>query len=217
MTDSQRAAHTARMKKRREAKKDEIAAYMRDYAKKNKERIAANQRRWKKENRDYLNRYSVERSRRNKQRVAEVKQASYRRHSAKRTQKSRERYWADAEASRKYFRDRYAANIEHNRANARVQALNRRAALSEIPKMTEGIIQRLEDLQQGACWFCGSDIRGGYHVDHFMPICRGGTNADDNLSLLCPRCNHSKNGKLPEVFFAQAGLTPRLPPLASPR
>lgn len=41
-----------------------------------------------------------------------------------------------------------------------------------------------------ACGF-GDDL----HVDHILPLSRGGTNDLDNLQMLCSRCNLSKGTK----------------------
>ena len=33
------------------------------------------------------------------------------------------------------------------------------------------------------------------HIDHIHPIAAGGTNAPDNLQLLCARCNSRKGAR----------------------
>lgn len=48
---------------------------------------------------------------------------------------------------------------------------------------------------------CGKDIVGKhrkeFHVDHIVPISKGGDEWDlDNLQLTCPRCNLSKGDKM---------------------
>ena len=44
------------------------------------------------------------------------------------------------------------------------------------------------------CAYCGS-VDGPFHIDHVHPICRGGSNAIDNLTVACVACNLSKGGK----------------------
>ena len=52
-------------------------------------------------------------------------------------------------------------------------------------------------VRQGcACAVCGVMLHGGYHVDHVIPIAKGGMNVVGNLQLLCPRCNLTKGAKL---------------------
>lgn len=47
--------------------------------------------------------------------------------------------------------------------------------------------------QKEKCANCLSSIRGGYHVDHIVPLARGGTNDRYNIQLLCPPCNIKKS------------------------
>ena len=61
---------------------------------------------------------------------------------------------------------------------------------------TSADVQRLFDRQRGQCALCGVSIYAGFHVDHRMPICRGGSNNPDNLQLLCARCNLRKGSKI---------------------
>lgn len=44
------------------------------------------------------------------------------------------------------------------------------------------------------CTYCGSTRKP--HVDHIIPISRGGSNAFDNLTTSCGPCNQSKGPKL---------------------
>lgn len=64
--------------------------------------------------------------------------------------------------------------------------------------------------QDGRCyWCCRSLHETGYHVDHLLPRCMGGTNVESNLRLSCPRCNSSKSGKLP-MDFAVSLFLPKM-------
>lgn len=48
--------------------------------------------------------------------------------------------------------------------------------------------------QHGLCAYCGQPM-GLYHVDHVVPLIRGGGNDAANLALACPSCNISKKDK----------------------
>jgi len=61
-----------------------------------------------------------------------------------------------------------------------------------IPK---GVIGRLMALCQFRCGRCGVHLaRTGFHIDHIVPVCKGGRHQEENLQLLCPRCNLTKAG-----------------------
>jgi 5-methylcytosine-specific restriction endonuclease McrA len=71
-------------------------------------------------------------------------------------------------------------------------------------------VQRIYETQAGACAACqkrlGAPGKGTYHVDHIMPISRGGSNDPGNLQILCPRCNQSKNAMDPYEWANRRGL-----------
>ena len=54
-----------------------------------------------------------------------------------------------------------------------------------------------------ACRKKRSPLPVAYHVDHDMPIARGGSNDPENLVLTCPRCNQSKQALTGGEFRAR--------------
>jgi len=54
--------------------------------------------------------------------------------------------------------------------------------------------------QKDLCWWCGKQLAGKYHVDHRIPLSRGGSNNPENLCISCASCNHSKSDKLPSEW-----------------
>jgi 5-methylcytosine-specific restriction endonuclease McrA len=55
---------------------------------------------------------------------------------------------------------------------------------------------------QGAvCAYCTMSLNGGYHVDHMIPLSRGGRNDWTNLAISCRACNLSKGSITVEEFF----------------
>lgn len=52
--------------------------------------------------------------------------------------------------------------------------------------------------QRGLCWWCGLPLDPArYHVDHRIPLSKGGSNAAGNICIACPKCNLSKKDKMP--------------------
>ena len=90
--------------------------------------------------------------------------------------------------------------------NYNVGSLNRRAK----EYGAKGVLQP-EDLsrqfhaQGGKCIYCLVDLDiTGFHVDHRVPLSKGGSNTRDNIQLTCPSCNLKKGDRLdyePEVQY----------------
>lgn len=45
------------------------------------------------------------------------------------------------------------------------------------------------------CFYCKEPLGGDYHIDHKIPIAKGGTHSLDNLVLACMPCNQEKHAK----------------------
>jgi 5-methylcytosine-specific restriction endonuclease McrA len=95
------------------------------------------------------------------------------------------------------MRARSAAWKKANPDQANTQNRNRRA-LRAAAKGThdESDIQALFKLQNGRCAYCGKRIKT-YHVDHILPLSKGGTNEPRNLQLTCGKCNLTKGARHP--------------------
>lgn len=85
---------------------------------------------------------------------------------------------------------------KENPESARSRVRNRRARLKNIDGMhTKQDIVMIGSEQAWMCAACDSNISGGYHADHVVPISRGGTNWPENIQLLCGPCNIKKSTK----------------------
>lgn len=64
---------------------------------------------------------------------------------------------------------------------------------------TAADIRELFFEQKGLCGLCNLKLDAdNFHVDHWKPISKGGSNDKGNLKLLHPMCNLMKSDKLPE-------------------
>jgi len=169
--------------KRREANKEKLRAQWAAWRDANRERIAANGKRYNLENKDkvteYRKKYYVE----NKESILAVG-AKYRADNPE-AQKARNARWAKANP------EKCAAKTRRRRA----------LKMAAEGTHTRQDIDKLFLLQKGKCASCTIKlIKSGkniYHVDHIMPLTKGGGDGPDNLQLLCPGCNIKKNAKDP--------------------
>lgn len=62
------------------------------------------------------------------------------------------------------------------------------------------------------CVICGASARLGarLHVDHIVPISKGGKSIPSNLRTLCERCNIGKSDKIEFDMSTEASTTPNL-------
>lgn len=68
-------------------------------------------------------------------------------------------------------------------------------------ELSSDIRETLWKVQRGLCNMCGTDLSTVVvHIDHIMPVSRGGTNVDSNVQLLCKSCNSRKGNRLPGEF-----------------
>lgn len=56
-------------------------------------------------------------------------------------------------------------------------------------------ITQMYSRQRGLCFGCECQLGDVFHVDHIIPLSKGGSNFVGNLQLLCPQCNMRKQTK----------------------
>lgn len=91
-----------------------------------------------------------------------------------------------------------ASNPDKVRAYSRsVQQKRRASCKTETNKAPTP--KQLTALLKEPCLYCGDPAE---HVDHFIPLARGGAHVLSNLVPACAACNISKGAKLPDVEWA---------------
>lgn len=69
------------------------------------------------------------------------------------------------------------------------------------------IVKRLMKSQRQRCACCMVALKEtSYHLDHIIPIARGGRNIDRNIQLLCVPCNLAKSSRDPIEFMQSRGF-----------
>jgi 5-methylcytosine-specific restriction endonuclease McrA len=97
---------------------------------------------------------------------------------------------------------------EEKKAQGLADAANRRARVRAAPgRFNKTDIAALLAEQQGLCAICYEAFSAdGYHVDHWQPLARGGSNDPSNLKLVHPKCNLRKGAQLPDQLPLRAAL-----------
>lgn len=172
----------------REKNKDVIKARKAEYNRQNKEGSLRRFIRWLQNNREHYLEHQ-------------------RKYAASRKKKKREYDKRYREKNRDKIVSRQNSwkqeNIEHARmkgraATARHNALKRNAE----GHYTEKDIKRIYKQQGGRCFYCKVVVGIKYHVDHVIPLSRGGSNSPENIVIACPACNVRKSSKTPEEWEA---------------
>lgn len=106
-------------------------------------------------------------------------------------------------AAKKKFNAYRRAWAKANREREREYATRRGA--KKLNRLPRGAIQRAGNLQGWLC-VCGANLRAsGYHIDHVVPLAKGGAHSEENIQLLCGPCNLKKGTKDNDVFIATLG------------
>lgn len=159
------------------------------YRQENSERLSAKTMEWQAANAEKFKAYQA------------AYQAANRKRGIQRAIAWRQANKAHASAMARRWR---TANL-HRRV---VSEQRRRARIKGVGgDLSPGIHSKLMALQQGKCAVCGVCLQTVRpHLDHIMPISKGGQNIDTNVQLLCPTCNLSKHAKHPIDFMQERGF-----------
>ena len=93
---------------------------------------------------------------------------------------------------------------EKSRAKKRARDLRRRVLKTNADleyKITYSVIEEIKTKYNNKCAYCGKDCSCEYHIDHKLPLSRGGGNNIENLALSCPTCNLKKKNKTDIEFI----------------
>ena len=100
----------------------------------------------------------------------------------------------------KIWRDKNLDKISiYNRTNK----LKRKGAKGSH---TNEDIRKIYELQKGRCAYCKKKVNKKYHVDHIIPISKGGNNDKYNICISCPTCNLKKWNKTPDQWAFERGM-----------
>lgn len=99
------------------------------------------------------------------------------------------------EDSRAYCREHLA---EYAARQSVRRAMIAGATIGNLVEIKE-IYRKAKEEPKIRCYLCGELIpMGRRHVDHIMPLSKGGAHRPSNLAVACDTCNLSKHDKMPE-------------------
>ena len=99
------------------------------------------------------------------------------------------------------YRARDAAYAAAHREQGLARGRNRRARKRAAPGThTAADVAAQYERQHGRCYWCKEKVGEAYHVDHVVPLSKGGGNGPENLVIACPACNLKKNARHPMDF-----------------
>lgn len=125
----------------------------------------------------------------------------------KKNKQRTEYYKAYAKKNKDKIRDR----LKNWRQTPKAKSLNlhtQAARRARIKKATIGSLDEIKkyyldvrDRLVVNCFYCSASIMGkDAHIDHIVPITRGGAHTTDNFCIACAHCNLSKNDKTPDEW-----------------
>lgn len=94
-----------------------------------------------------------------------------------------------------------------SRAKKRLRDMRRRTLVksaNEQHPITPDMVELLKLRNDGHCEYCGVLCVDNFHIDHKLPLFRGGTNDIENLAFCCPHCNWSKGKKTAEEYLTSS-------------
>ena len=169
------------------ANRENRLAYQKKYSQDNKETILVSSKKYRQDNQESIKDRNAKYYQKNKKRIR--KQAQ--KHTASHTEENRARAanW-------------YKENPEQGKANAKVARHTRKARIAKVGgRFTKEDIQTMYASQGARCYYCSVNIEEAYHIEHMVPISKGGSNWIDNICLACVPCNRTKGVKTAEEFM----------------
>jgi len=151
-----------------------------------------------------------------KERVNAEGRERYRREKERRLLKEKERYQRDKEKilARLGRPNRDRPKLDPVKLKARQRRKNR----AKKARQRNAFVEHVEgyivfELDEGICGICSDPILEDFHVDHIIPLSRGGEHSYANVQAAHPRCNIKKGNKIeggPEGRALRSQLTLRV-------
>lgn len=112
------------------------------------------------------------------------------------------------EYNHRYYTEHRTEILEQKKTYSRLNSEKRRASNHNYRARilgAKGEHSREDILAQAKsqnyfCWWCEKRLRRYWHVDHRIPLSKGGSNSAGNICITCPTCNLKKGDKMSWEF-----------------
>lgn len=170
------------------------------YRSKHKDKIRA----YKVQNRARSNELSRARYAANKEQARAYRKQYREANRDKINRKLRESRASNIELSRQRVRDSHKRNPQWKRSSeAKRRAIRKGVAPEELDRVN-AFYAFVASATKITCRWCTKQVPPELrHVDHIVPLSRGGRHAVDNLCCSCFDCNVRKGNKLPDEWLAE--------------
>ncbi len=188
------------------------SAYNKQYRLDNLERIHNNRQKSKLVNKEAKLLVRKAYSEKNKDRINELRRLSYSNHKDACIARSRTWYSNNKEQAQAKSKEYREANKEHLLLKRKewVASENGQASMkaysgrrrnnkrnTDDGSITISSLKELLSIQNNKCYHCGCSLDKTKHLDHYIPLSKGGGHIISNVVWSCASCNLKKNSKLP--------------------
>lgn len=188
--------------------KEEVAKKGKAYRDKNKCKIAKMDKMYQDKNKEKLSEYNKNYREKHIGKALEYG-AKYRSENKDKLSKQQKKHYEEnreiiLQRQAKYNKSEVGKIVKANVSNRR-RSQKTNTADGSIPiKLSYPLTRELQDLlhkQNYQCNICGCDITNEKHLDHHIPLSRGGEHTLTNVVWLCPVCNIAKSNKVPNTLL----------------
>lgn len=212
--DGYRASCKECQKKYKQANKEKIAEYQKEYFQKTKEKAREYNRQYyhankeriaEKRNENPVNKEKIAERNKRYYQLNKEKFAEWNRKNEKKYVESRKAYQSRPENKAKVAeRIRKYSQTEKGKETSYKKRVKRRSHKHDV-RFTPHERSQILERDNWKCRYCGTKVhdesQGNWntpnkaHIDHIVPISKGGDSTPDNLQVLCRTCNLSKSDK----------------------
>lgn len=160
---------------------------------------------WRSKNKEHVKAYTKNNSNKikeyylaNKEKIDSYRQKYFKDNAIEIKKKKAQYYYNNYEKLYSIRRTEHRKILSRNVCNKRRSKIN----CSAISKFE---IKKIIDSYKN-CYWCNCELNGKYHIDHYIPLSKGGEHSIENIVISCPKCNLSKNAKNPYEYANSIGM-----------